>query len=211
MGGDRETQLRLVERAGGVVAEVHDRLQMPERLDHLALVRQLGAAQAIDQPPGLVAGRHLRDHVLELAQTVDGHGSFPNPPTVLPANRPGETPAGYRLSRPEARIRRPEWAILPAVRAALLPLVLLLGLAGAAVPAEQTVTPLPPVTEQRVEPIDAGSEQHVEQIDPEQAQRISTAEKSPVRRGVETAGKVALGVVALGISLGFTFASLLLF
>src|SRR5947207_2281817 len=49
------------------------------------------------------------------------------------------------------------------------------------------------------------------QIDPEQAQRISTAEKSPVRRGVETAGKVALGVVALGISLGFTFASLLLF
>ena len=86
------------------------------------------------------------------------------------------------------------------MRAALLPLVLLLGLAGAAVPAEQTVTPLPPV-----------SEQHVEQIDPEQAQRISTAEKSPVRRGVETAGKVALGVVALGISLGFTFASLLLF
>ena len=101
--------------------------------------------------------------------------------------------------------------MLPAVRAALLPLVLLLGLAGAAVPAEQTVTPLPPATEQRVESIDAGSEQHVEQIDPEQAQRISTAEKSPVRRGVETAGKVALGVVALGISLGFTFASLLLF
>src|SRR5947208_3105235 len=147
MGGDRETQLRLVERSGGVVAEVHDRLQMPERLDHLALVRQLGAAQAIDQPPSLVAGRHLRDHVLELAQTVDGHGSFPNPPTVLPANRPGEIPAGYRLSRPEARIRRPEWAILPAVRAALLPLVLLLGLAGAAVPAEQTVASLPPVTE----------------------------------------------------------------
>ena len=97
------------------------------------------------------------------------------------------------------------------MRAALLPVVLVLGLAGAAVPAEQTVTPLPPATEQRVEPVDAGSEQHVEQIDPAEAQRISTREKGSVRRGVETAGKVVLGVVALGVSLGFTVASLLLF
>ena len=100
------------------------------------------------------------------------------------------------------------------VRSARLSLVLVLGLAlgaVAAAPPEQTVTPVVPGVEQRVEPVQTGDVQHVEQLDPAQMQRISAQSNSPVRRGLANAAKVAVGVVALGVSLGFTLATLLLF
>ena len=100
------------------------------------------------------------------------------------------------------------------MRAALLPLVLLLGLAavvGAAEAPEQSVTPIVPDVEQRVEPVETGDVQRVEPLDPDQMQRISAESNGPVRRGLVTAGKVAVGIVALGVSLGFTVATLLLF
>ncbi|TMA60850.1 MAG: hypothetical protein E6J75_00245 [Deltaproteobacteria bacterium] len=100
------------------------------------------------------------------------------------------------------------------MRAALLPLVLLLGLAavvGAAEAPEQSVTPIVPDIEQRVEAVDTGDVQHVERLDPDQMQRIAAESNAPVRRGLATAGKVVLGVIALGLSLGFTVASILLF
>jgi hypothetical protein len=73
------------------------------------------------------------------------------------------------------------------------------------------VTPVVPGVEQRVERVETGDVQHVEQLDPEQMQRISAASNGPVRRGLATAGKVVVGVIAVGVSLGFTAASLLLF
>ena len=101
------------------------------------------------------------------------------------------------------------------MRSALLALVVVLGLAGApgaAESPEQTVTPVAPGVEQRVEPVETGDVQRVEPLDPGEAQRVSGEEsKGPVRRGLATAGKVVVGIVALGVSLGFTVASLLLF
>ena len=97
------------------------------------------------------------------------------------------------------------------MRFALPSLVLVVLLAGAALPAEQTVTPVPAPSEQRVEPVQAASEQHVQAIDPAEAQRVSMAEKGPVRRGAEIVGKAALVTVAFAVSIGFTLASLLLF
>jgi len=100
------------------------------------------------------------------------------------------------------------------MRAVLLPLVVVLGLAGAAVGAdspEQTVTPVAPGVEQRVEPVETGDVQRVEHLDPGDAQRVSAENKGHIRQGVATAGKVVVGIVALAVSLGFTAASLLLF
>ena len=100
------------------------------------------------------------------------------------------------------------------MRAALLPLVLVLGLAlsaGGAEAPEQTVTPIAPAVEQRVEPLDTADVQRVEPLDADQLQRISGESNGPVSRGLATAGKVVIGVLALGVSLGFTAASLLLF
>ncbi len=108
------------------------------------------------------------------------------------------------------------------MRCALVLLVLVFGLAvmgAAAEGPEQAATPGP---EQRVEPVETGDEQHVERLDSatEQrvehldsadVQRLSTENKGPVRRGLETAGKVVIVTVALGVSLGFTLASLLFF
>jgi len=71
--GEGEAELRVVERAGRVVAQVHDRLQMMERLDHLPFVGQMGAAEAVDEAPGPVTGRHLADHLLELASALACH------------------------------------------------------------------------------------------------------------------------------------------
>ena len=100
------------------------------------------------------------------------------------------------------------------MRSALLPLVLVLGLAAAALAAEspeQTVTPVAPGVEQRVEPVETGDVQRVEHLDPGDAQRVSAENKGQIRQGVATAGKVVVGIVALAVSLGFTAASLLLF
>ncbi len=105
--------------------------------------------------------------------------------------------------------------MLRGVRGTLVALVLLariaLPAAAADVVPQQTVTPVTPGNEQRIEQLAPAGEQRVETLTAEQLQQVSGAEKGPIRRGVETAGKVVLGVVALGVSLGFTVASLLLF
>jgi hypothetical protein len=74
---------------------------------------------------------------------------------------------------------------------------------------EQTVVPITPGAEQRVEGIDPAGEQRVEQLDAAGLQRVSGANKSPVRRGAEKVGKVVVGVVAAGVSIGAMVASLL--
>ena len=62
-----------------------------------------------------------------------------------------------------------------------------------------------------VEPVETGDVQRVEHLDPGDAQRVSAESQGQVRRGLATAGKVVVGIVALAVSLGFTAASLLLF
>jgi hypothetical protein len=83
----------------------------------------------------------------------------------------------------------------------------------AADPPEQAVTPLAPASEQRVDAVVAGGpQQDVEKLDAQGLQDIAgTSHTSPAKRAATTVGKVALGVVALGVSLGFTVASLLFF
>ncbi len=99
-----------------------------------------------------------------------------------------------------------------------LALVLALGLsvpalAAGEVPEQQTVTAIDPQGEQRVEPVASQGEQHVELIDAQGEQQVSGGQgghKGSVQRGFETAGKVALGVVAAGVSVGVMLAELLL-
>ncbi len=96
-----------------------------------------------------------------------------------------------------------------------LALVLALGLsvpalAAGEVPEQQTVTAIDPQGEQRVEPVASQGEQHVELIDAQGEQQVSGGHKGSVQRGFETAGKVALGVVAAGVSVGVMLAELLL-
>jgi hypothetical protein len=101
------------------------------------------------------------------------------------------------------------------VRSTVIALALLVRLALPALAADdaqvQTITPVEPAVEQRVEAV-GGGEQQVEPLSAEQLQNIAGAPKqSTARRVAGTAGKVVLGVAALGISLGFTVASLLFF
>ena len=77
---------------------------------------------------------------------------------------------------------------------------------------EQRVTPLTPQAEQRVEDITPSGTQRVQMLDPKEVQDV-TASTPPgaARKAASTVGKVALTVVALGVSLGMTAASLLFF
>jgi hypothetical protein len=83
-------------------------------------------------------------------------------------------------------------------------------LAAGEIPEQQTVTAIDPQGEQRVEPVAPQGEQHVELIDPQGEQQVSGGHKGSVQRGFETAGKVVLGVVAAGVSVGVMLAELLL-
>jgi len=73
---------------------------------------------------------------------------------------------------------------------------------------EQTVTAIEPQGEQRVEPVPPPPEQEVAALDPQSEQQVTSGQ--PVRRGFETAGKVALGVLAAGVSVGVMLAELIL-
>src|SRR2546426_9916747 len=77
---------------------------------------------------------------------------------------------------------------------------------------EQTVTPLTPKAEQRVEDITSTATQRVEMLDPQGVQDV-TAPTPPgaARKAASAVGKVALTVVAVGVSLGLTAATLLFF
>jgi len=74
---------------------------------------------------------------------------------------------------------------------------------------EQSVTPIAPSQEQRVEPLSPGGEQRVEVVDAQGVQDVGQGTKSAAQRGVETTGKVVLGVVAFALSVGMTIATLL--
>jgi len=75
---------------------------------------------------------------------------------------------------------------------------------------EQTVTAIEPQGEQRVEPVTPPAEQVVAALDAQSEQQVTSEQKSGVRHGFETAGKVALGVLAAGISVGVMLAELIL-
>jgi hypothetical protein len=100
-----------------------------------------------------------------------------------------------------------------AVRLSTAALVLLLQLPLAALAAnqvEQTITPIPADTEQRIEPLAPSAEQHVEVLEADGVQRVAEGTAGPVRRGLNGVAKVAVGVLAAGVSLGVMVASLLL-
>jgi len=100
------------------------------------------------------------------------------------------------------------------LRSALLSLVLVLGLAVAAVAAEgpeQTVTPVVPRVEQRVEPVETGDVQRVEPLRPRPDATHLRGEQRARPPGPGDRGQGGRRIVALGVSLGFTVATLLLF
>jgi len=95
-------------------------------------------------------------------------------------------------------------------RIALLVLVVGLALQAAADDGdEQRVTPVTPAAEQRVEALPPAGEQRVEAVDAGGIQQVTGGTKGPLRRGLETTGKVVLGVLAAVISLGVMAASLI--
>jgi len=75
---------------------------------------------------------------------------------------------------------------------------------------EQTVTAIEPQGEQRVEPVPPPPEQEVTALDPQSEQQVMNGQTGTVRRGFEKAGKVALGVLAAGVSVGVMLAELIL-
>jgi len=98
-----------------------------------------------------------------------------------------------------------------ALAAPLLALVIgvALPVRGSGQPDEQSVTAVAPSTEQRVTPVASAGDQHVEQLSGDGLQQITQGTKSPVRRAADGAAKVIVGVLAAGISIGATIASLL--
>jgi len=95
----------------------------------------------------------------------------------------------------------------------VLPLGVLVVLAGAlgAGASEQTILPLMPPAEQRIELLGSGEEvQDVEAIDDAEVQAVMHHEPpSAAGQTVSTVGKIAAGVAAAALSLGFMVASLL--
>ena len=78
--------------------------------------------------------------------------------------------------------------------------------------AEQKVTPLTPQAEQRVEDITPTGTQRVLMLDPKGVQDVTVpTPPGAAHKAASAVGKVALTVVAVGVSLGWTAASLLLF
>ncbi len=74
---------------------------------------------------------------------------------------------------------------------------------------EQTVTAIEPQGEQRVEPVTPPAEQTVAALDAQSEQQVTSGQKSAVRSGFETAAKVALGVLAAGVSVGVMLAEVI--
>lgn len=73
----------------------------------------------------------------------------------------------------------------------------------------QQVEPIEPPDEQHVEPLAGGRAQVIESLDPDRIQHIEPARpRGAVRRALDTAGKVTLAVLSVGISLGAMIAPL---
>lgn len=92
-----------------------------------------------------------------------------------------------------------------------LALVFTLSVVGVAAndPGEQTITPITPPAQQRVDAVAQVGEQHVEALGADGVQGISHGSKGPVQRSAELVGKVVIGVIAAGVAIGATVASLL--
>ncbi len=105
-----------------------------------------------------------------------------------------------------ASVRWMSVLILPAV---VLGLRLVAPAAAGEAP-EQRVTPLTPEVTQRVEAVTPSGEQRVEMLDAQALQDVSAhTPPSAAHKAASNAGKAVLAVMALGVSLGFTVASLL--
>ena len=77
-------------------------------------------------------------------------------------------------------------------------------------PSEQTLKPLAPQVEQQIVPIAPAEEQRVEAINSEDVQHIDAkTAPSAFDEHVSTVGKVAVGILAFGISIAATMAALL--
>jgi hypothetical protein len=90
------------------------------------------------------------------------------------------------------------------VRGALVVMVLVLGLAASPLRAvEQTVSPLTPPAGQTVEALAPSQVQHVEAVDPPTGQDVSgpVIPPSAGQKAAETTGKVAVGFLAVVLSL----------
>ena len=74
---------------------------------------------------------------------------------------------------------------------------------------EQVITAVTPEREQRIEAVTPSGEQRVEAVDPDEAQRVAEGTKDPGNRGLRTAGRIAVGVMAAVLSVAAMAASLL--
>lgn len=90
-------------------------------------------------------------------------------------------------------------------------MVLALGLAiSAARATEQTVTPIVPQVEQQVRVLDPGEIQRVELVDPGSAQDVgAVTPPSPARIAASATGKVAVGFMAVVLSIAVMAAQIL--
>src|SRR5262245_31087662 len=181
---------------------------MVQRLDHLPLVRELRAAQAVDQASRAIAGRDLPDHVLELRQRPHGHGCLLAAPRTR--GKPRAQPHGP--PNPGSRSARVSRRLLPVMPRALLLLgvavVMLTAHSGIAV--EQTVEEIVPPGEQRVETLGGANQQAVHGVDVTAEQEVAPQEPpSAAAKAAQNVGKVATGITAAAVSLGATAAMLL--
>ncbi|MGH7894584.1 MAG: hypothetical protein ACREQL_07940 [Candidatus Binatia bacterium] len=77
--------------------------------------------------------------------------------------------------------------------------------------AEQTIVPLTPPAEQRVEGVGRDDAQAVAAADSEQVQPVAVQEPpSPAAKAASTVGKVMLAIVAVGVAVAASLASILL-
>ena len=101
--------------------------------------------------------------------------------------------------------------MLVRVRIALLLLALVMPVAAATGPAEQTITPVAPAVEQGVQPVTGAPEQQVTAVGVDATGQVQpVAPPGPVRRVASGIAKVAVAVVGAGVAVGTTLAFLLL-
>jgi hypothetical protein len=101
--------------------------------------------------------------------------------------------------------------MLVRVRTALLLLALVMPVAAATGPPEQTITPVAPAVEQGVEPVKAPPEQQVTTVVGDASGQVQPVPpQSAARRVAGGIAKVAVAVVGAGVAVGTTLAFLLL-
>jgi len=101
--------------------------------------------------------------------------------------------------------------MLVRVRIALFLLALVMTVAAATGPPEQTITPVAPAVEQRVEPVVPAPEQQVTAAGGDASAQVQpVSPPSPVGRVAGGIAKVAVAIVGGAVAVGTTLAFLLL-